>query len=228
MSLTINDYQTAATKLGVELASVRAVASVESSGKGFFKDGRSVILYERHIFYRELLAKRNAEAKNRVKLENTTTIGAALEAMIATALRTVKNEVDQLMVQKPDICNTSTGGYLGGVKEYDRLAKAQAIDDEAALRSCSWGAFQVMGFHAEFLGFKDVNEFVEHASTDAGQLDIFIRFIQKNPSLLKALKAKNWIEFARLYNGSQFAKNKYDIKLTTAYNTFTANPTMLA
>ena len=226
MSLTIENYKAAAEKLGVDVASVRAVASVESSGKGLFQDGRPVILFERHIFYRELLTKRNAEAKNRVKLENPTVVGDALATMVANALRSVKNAVDQIMIQKPDICNTATGGYLGGVHEYDRLAKAQAIDEEAALRSCSWGAFQVMGFHAEFLGFKDVFEFVEHAKTDAGHLDIFMRFIQKNPSLLKALRAKNWTEFARLYSGPAFAKNQYDTKMAAAFNKFTANPTL--
>ena len=55
MTLAINDYQAAATKLGVDIASVRAVASVESNGKGMFPDGRPAILFERHIFYRELL-----------------------------------------------------------------------------------------------------------------------------------------------------------------------------
>ena len=227
MSLSIADYQGAADKLGVDIASVRSVASVESSGKGFFTtDNSPVILFERHIFYKELLTKRNAEAKNRVLLENPTTVGDALAALTANAIRAVKNEVDKIMVNNPTICNTATGGYLGGYKEVSRLQAAKKIDEEAALRSCSWGAFQVMGFHAEFLGFKDVFEFVQHASTDAGQLDIFTRFIQKNPSLLKALKAKNWALFAQLYNGPAFAKNQYDTKLASAFNRFTANPTL--
>ena len=226
MTLAISDYQAAATKLGVDIASVRAVASVESNGKGMFSDGRPAILFERHIFYRELLSKRNNEAKKQVKENNPTAIGSALDVLIASELRNVKNAVDNIAINNSAICNRQAGGYLGGVKEYDRLAKANAIDEECGLRSCSWGAFQVMGFHAEFLGFKNVSEMVQYASTDAGQLDIFIRFILKNTNLLKALKSKDWSNFARQYNGPEFAKNKYDVKLASAYNTYSTNPSI--
>jgi len=33
----------------------------------------------------------------------------------------------------------------------------------------------------------------------------------------KELRAKNWAKFAQGYNGSQFAANKYDLKLANAY-----------
>lgn len=50
------DLASAAEKLGVEVAVVRAVNEVESRGCGFLPDGRPVILFERHIMYRELKA----------------------------------------------------------------------------------------------------------------------------------------------------------------------------
>lgn len=43
-------YDAAAKRLGVPLAVVKAVALVESSGKGFLDDGRCVIRFEPHIF----------------------------------------------------------------------------------------------------------------------------------------------------------------------------------
>lgn len=52
--LTNADLVAAADKLGVELAVVRAVNEVESRGCGFLPDGRPVILYERHVMYREV------------------------------------------------------------------------------------------------------------------------------------------------------------------------------
>lgn len=113
MPLTINDYQNAATKLGVDVASVRAVASVESKGNGLFSDGRPVILYERHIFYKELLNKRNKETKARIEKENPNIIGNALAIIVANELRNVKNELDKLALQNSTICNTQAGGYLG-------------------------------------------------------------------------------------------------------------------
>ena len=33
----------------------------------------------------------------------------------------------------------------------------------------------------------------------------------------KALKDKDWSTFAKLYNGPEYAKNKYDSKLSSAY-----------
>ncbi|HEM8998958.1 TPA: DUF3380 domain-containing protein [Burkholderia cenocepacia] len=54
--LTDADLQCAADRLQVDLAAVRAVNEVESKGAGFLPDGRPVILYERHIMYRQLAA----------------------------------------------------------------------------------------------------------------------------------------------------------------------------
>lgn len=54
--LTDVDLQRAADRLQVDLAAVRAVNEVESKGAGFLPDGRPVILYERHIMYRQLAA----------------------------------------------------------------------------------------------------------------------------------------------------------------------------
>ncbi|VVE67898.1 peptidoglycan-binding protein [Pandoraea captiosa] len=54
--LTSADLVAAADRLGAELAVVRAVNEVESRGCGFLPDGRPVILYERHVMYREVRA----------------------------------------------------------------------------------------------------------------------------------------------------------------------------
>ncbi|UEP28268.1 N-acetylmuramidase domain-containing protein [Burkholderia sp. B21-007] len=54
--LTDADLQRAADRLQADLAAVRAVNEVESHGAGFLPDGRPVILYERHVMYRQLAA----------------------------------------------------------------------------------------------------------------------------------------------------------------------------
>jgi hypothetical protein len=54
--LTDADLQRAAEQLRVDVAMVRAVNEVESHGSGFLADGRPVILFERHIMYRQLAA----------------------------------------------------------------------------------------------------------------------------------------------------------------------------
>lgn len=57
LSLQLNDLQQAADTLAVPLASLQAINEVESRGRGFLVDGRPVILFERHIMYRQLKAK---------------------------------------------------------------------------------------------------------------------------------------------------------------------------
>ena len=53
--LTEQDYERAAERLRCDVAAVKAVAEVESSGAGFLADGRPKILFERHVFRRQLL-----------------------------------------------------------------------------------------------------------------------------------------------------------------------------
>ena len=49
-TLTEADFQRAANTLGVDIAAIKAVASVEAAGSGFLADGRAKILFEAHIF----------------------------------------------------------------------------------------------------------------------------------------------------------------------------------
>jgi hypothetical protein len=50
--LSPEDFARAAEALGCDVATVRAVAEVEATGRGFLADGRPQILYEAHIFHR--------------------------------------------------------------------------------------------------------------------------------------------------------------------------------
>ena len=40
------------------------------------------------------------------------------------------------------------------------------------------------------------------------------------PQMETLLKAKDWANFARGYNGPAYAKNRYDVKLAAAYAKF--------
>lgn len=50
--LVESDYWSAASKIGCSVATIKAVAEVESAGDGFLPDGRPTILYEAHVFHR--------------------------------------------------------------------------------------------------------------------------------------------------------------------------------
>lgn len=53
-----SDLLAASKKLGVDVASVMAVNEVESLGSGFIKQGQPRILFERHVFYRQLHSRK--------------------------------------------------------------------------------------------------------------------------------------------------------------------------
>lgn len=186
----------AAKRLGVELANIYAVNEVESAGGGFLANGKPKILYERHIMYRRL-------STVRAKGDNA----AALKA-----------HADELATLHPNLVNPRPGGYAGGSAEHQRLARAKMLDAISAPESASWGAFQIMGYHWEHLGYSSLDEFLTRmAKNEDEHFEAFVRFIEADPALHKALKAKKWADFARRYNGPAYARNLYDVKLERAY-----------
>lgn len=117
--------------------------------------------------------------------------------------------------------------YVGGLAEHERLERAAAIDRPAALRSASWGLFQILGLHAERLNFADVEDFVAAMTRSEGdQLAAFGGFISatryRGRSLLDWLRAREWARFAAGYNGPGYRKNRYDEKLAEAYAKYQA------
>lgn len=192
------DLEKAAGRLGVQLAAIKAVNTVESNGRGFLDDGRPVILYERHVAHRLL-----GEA-------------GLVQGVFAA--------------KYPALVAEKRGGYAGGVAEWSRLASAkQVMPSDIAHASCSWGQFQIMGYHWQRLGYASIDAFVAAMhDSEAAQLDAFCRFIEAEPALLKALKAKKWADFARLYNGPAYKENFYDIKLARAFERYSPAPVEVA
>ena len=110
--------------------------------------------------------------------------------------------------------------YKGGVKEYDRLNEAIALDKDAALKSASWGKFQVMGFNHKICGWDDVQSFVDDMYKNEGEhLKAFVGFIRSN-KLEKYLQVKDWAKFAKAYNGPAYAQNQYDVKMKESYEKY--------
>jgi len=115
--------------------------------------------------------------------------------------------------------------YRGGHAEYGRYDLAYALDKEAAMKSTSWGKFQIMGFNHALAGYPTVGEFVKamHIS-EVKQLEAFVQFL-KSTKLDEPLKSKDWTAFARGYNGPSYAQNNYDSKMRQAYEAYAAVPT---
>jgi hypothetical protein len=104
-----------------------------------------------------------------------------------------------------------------GAHQYDRLAQAMALDEDAALESASWGMFQVLGMNFAQCGFASVGAYVTAMCQGEGaQLAAFCDFCRRG-GLDRYLRAHDWTRFALAYNGPGEAANGYDTKLAAAY-----------
>ncbi|HVO74557.1 MAG TPA: N-acetylmuramidase family protein [Ignavibacteriaceae bacterium] len=188
--LSEQDLIDLASQLGIPVAAVKCVYEVESSGRGFLTDGRPKILFEGHVFWKQLKSK-NIEPKNYIP----------------------GNE--DILYPK-----WTKEFYKGGPAEYDRLEKAKKIHEDAALESASWGIFQIMGYHYPEVGYNSVKDFVDaQYQSERNHLMAFGKFIESE-GLVKYLKNCDWARFAYRYNGAGYEENKYDSKLAAAYKKY--------
>ena len=115
--------------------------------------------------------------------------------------------------------NPQRGGY--GEGSWKKLAFACGRDPDAAFASASWGKFQVMGFHADALGYS--SSFALALSTtvsEAAHYDLLCQFIEVNglalPMRAISVDSRDCRAFALAYNGPAYAQNSYDVKLAKA------------
>ena len=187
MSLSFSELQKSAEPLGLDPCAVQAALSVESSGSGFLQDGRPKILFEGHVFWKELQKRGINPEPYAVKLTD---------------------------IEYPAWDKSK---YSGGAAEWERLNAAALINRPAALCSASWGLFQIMGFDYALCDFGSVETFVDaQEESEAVQLESFCAFIRSR-GLARFLAKKDWANFAKQYNGSGYAANQYDVKLRRAY-----------
>lgn len=179
----------------IEIAVIKAVLEVESRGAGFLDDGRPVILFEGHMFWRQLKERGYIPQTMRQGFENVLYSSWVIEY------------------------------YQGGKREWTRLEKAVSIAPkadvaEAAYCSASYGLFQIMGFNYHLLGYYDILEFVcDMKKNEQRQLAAFGEFLKAN-NLISYLQNHRWADFARRYNGPGYKKNHYDENLEIAYSKF--------
>lgn len=203
--ITSADYEDAAKKLGCEVEVIKAIAKqetgkLEALGLGAFdKKNRPTILYERHIFSR---VTNNAYDKKYPDLSSDK------EYLAGTAKNAQGKKYDD-------------GNHYGLFSwQYQKLAKAYQLDPEAAIQACSWGKFQVLGTNYELCGFTSAINFAKSmCKSELEHLNVMVAFCKGN-NLENALKKRDWIKIARIYNGPKYKKNKYDTELEAHYKAF--------
>lgn len=197
-TLSGDDFERAADKIGCEENAIRAVCAVEARGSGFDSLKRPIILTEPHVFHR-VLKKRDRE-----KLDRAVSLGIAYP----------------VWGTKPYPGSQDA--------RYALLERMMAVDEEAGLMACSWGIGQVLGENYELCGFPSARAMVERCiESEGGQLDVMVAFIL-GKGLGRHLIAKNWALFAYGYNGSGYKKNEYDLKLARAYARYKSGTSIAA
>ena len=176
------DIPRVGARIGVGEDEIHAVLDVETNGRGFDAKGRPRMLFEPHVFWRELgkgpsrdLAERKGLAYPRWRRDYPS-------------------------------------------DSYPRLASAMSINEEAALRSASWGLGQIMGFNCVLAGYPSARAMVtDFLDDEERHLEAMVTFIVQ-AKLDRFLRARDWAGFALGYNGAGFAKNGYDRKLAAAFD----------
>jgi len=176
------DIPRIAHTIGVGEDEIHAVIDVETgNGKGFDAQGRTKLLPEGHIFFRELTGDQRREAV------------------------------------RQGIAWPKWGDKPYPKDRYARLAQMIKINLIAALRSCSWGLGQVMGFNHKMAGYDTVEAMVRAFMEDEEHhLAAMVAFI-KSAGLDDEIRRHDWSGFARGYNGSGYLKNRYHLKLASAF-----------
>ncbi len=105
----------------------------------------------------------------------------------------------------------------GVTSDYKRLLEAKTLNPNYALQSCSFGKFQIMGTEFWRLGFESVRAFVNDCQKgEKEQLNHFVKFVISK-KLDTYLRDKDWKNFAKGYNGSNYKINNYHIKIAESY-----------
>ena len=184
----------AAKKYDVRPSALLALVEIETRGVPFEPDGVTPrFLFERHIFYRECAKKGSA----------------VLAAAVAQGLAIPGwNRATQYRDQ-----GTPAGRAA-------LMARARAVDAEAANASASHGIPQVMGFNHRIVGYTSATDMVNAMTGNVeAQIEIFMRFLQKS-NILQPLRNLDWHTVARLYNGASYAQNGYHRLLPAAFNKY--------
>lgn len=189
------DIDAVAADLGCSRAAILAVRQVEAAGSGFLSDRRPKILFEAHVFYR-LTGGRFGISNISVPHWDRSTYGKA-----------GAHQYDRLL----------TAIYANPLAGADEMSFEE--QRAAALKSASWGMFQIMGENHKTAGYDTVEAFVlAMLESEKNHLAAFASFCKIN-NLARFLRdPPDFARFARGYNGAGYAANGYDIKLAAAYD----------
>ena len=171
-----------ANKIGIDPACAVAVVATESGGSGIGPDGRMIIRFENHLFWFNW-GKANPGAYNALfKFDpNTTWKGHQFRSNAGAAWQ--------------DVHTSQTG-------EWAALTVAQGLNAHVAIMSISMGLVQILGSNHRAIGYASPEAmFTAFGKDERFQLLGFFNFVKNDQRQVNALQAKDFVAFARIYNG---------------------------
>lgn len=193
--ISYEDFLALAAEYSIKPANACAIMLQESKAASFDSQSRPYILFERHIFYRQV-----KEAKGQA-------------------------EADRIARLNPTICNASPtpkGGYGGHNEQWDKFAIASTFNRPAAIEACSWGLGQVLGKYWKALGYASAQDMLNGMfSGELGQVKAIFGYL-KFTNLIPALNRGDVVAIAKGYNGVNYKMNNYDGSLKVHLDKCTA------
>lgn len=155
---------------------LEAILAIESGGSGL-REGRVVIRFEPHIFRQQL----------------------GDDATFATLFRYGSPAwTGREFYADGRWQSMETGGQPMQWRAYELAA---SVRPEAAARSMSMGAAQIMGFNHARVGYPSARAMLHAFRSEPVQVIALINFLLSDSALWRAVQARNWREVARRYNG---------------------------
>ena len=171
--------------LDTEAAAGVAVLYTESSGSGFAGDGRMTIRFENHVFWRRWGKQHPEIFRRHFTFDDS-------RSWQGHKFRVSPNGAWQTFHGKQS-------------EEWKVLDFARGLDEDAALRSISMGAPQIMGFNHSTIGYETPREMFDNFTADVRFHILGLFDFMKGPGccspMIDALRRKNFEDFAARYNG---------------------------
>jgi hypothetical protein len=180
-----------------------AVFCTESGGQGFGPDGRMLIRFENHHFFRHW--------------------GRAHQELFNTHFRFNPAKTWTGHQWRPSELASFENVHTDQSSEWRTFEFARTLDDTAAKLSISMGGPQILGSNHGDAGFESVHEmFDAFSASEKRQIVAFFDFLQgteTHPPKVLALQKMDFVRFAELYNGLGNAA-EYSARISGAFDTF--------
>ncbi len=176
-------------RLKIDPAVAVAVFCVETKGKGFASDGRMIIRFESHIFYRYWGRFHPVSFSDHFRFDQR-------KPWRGHKFRKSKESKWEAFHQK------------GQPGEWEAFKFARTKHQGFAMYSISMGMPQIMGFNYQKIGYRSAKKMFDSFSrSQRSQIIGLFDFIQKATSGMdQALHKRDFYLFAKLYNGTGKAK----------------------